>query len=1035
MHLSLLLRCLLPLLLLLSAAAQAIDAGRGLHQLQHTSWTVRDGAPDDIIVMTQGNDGYLWLGTHAGVSRFDGLRFAPLVARQGSFPDTVALALQRASDGGMWIGWQVGGISHVKDGVVRNFGEAQGLPPGAIWGFAIDGKGHVWAAGVAGVARFDGQRWQAMDTRHGYTAQKASAVFADRDGRVGVFSEQGLFVWQPQQARFAPPVGKLDLRAPPQRGRDGRLFLLELRGIRLIDSLERYDQLDHPWIYRDTSGTSGSMLVDSAGSLWFDSQHGLHRTRSSGNLAPQQRGVSSDTESFLPKDGLSNVLISSLCEDNEGNVWVATAGGLDRFREAGPVVLSGNLDPATPDPFRAQQLWPGANGAMWLSRRDDPFPLMLVDAHGAVLQSPQIGAITALAGAGASLWVGSAGALHELAASDGRRLRRIAYPADAAVLNTMRAIAVAGDGSIWAIFSGAGVFHYRNGAWRREPRLPGGGLRVPLTLLADREGRIWFSYPDGSLAMLASGRLHTYGPAQGLDIGQIGDLSQYQGQIWAGGQQGVAVWRNDRFVRLQTVPAAATQGVAGLLRARDGSLWLNAANGATHIAAGEVAHALHDPGHAMRARSYDAIDGLNGSISMLQSHSVAEAADGRIWFSRQSATFWFDPRNTPPPLPPPQVEILALQVDGVTVAPPDLQRLPAGTRDLQFTYNASSLGTPARLRFRYMLEGYDSNWQKAGSQRQVQYTGLGPGRYRFMVMAINGDGVSSEQAAQLSLRVLPAMYQTWWFHSLCGVLLLACLYGLLRWRLHRHEAQLQSRLEVQQAERERIARELHDTLLQGAQAMIVHFHLASLALSPDDPARGALQRALDNAESLLGEGRDQVHHLRTGDEAGMHWCDVLQREGERLAVQHGVRFRYSEEGTPAALRQDDAHEIYRIVSEAMRNAFRHARAQLIEVLVQYSCDGVEITVRDDGQGMPPAVMAHGQLPGHWGLPGMRERAARLGAQLTHSARPGAGGTQWHLWMPARNTPANWLCRCLPYWLRRRLVRRRACRSGVENAAP
>lgn len=269
-----------------------------------------------------------------------------------------------------------------------------------------------------------------------------------------------------------------------------------------------------------------------------------------------------------------------------------------------------------------------------------------------------------------------------------------------------------------------------------------------------------------------------------------------------------------------------------------------------------------------------------------------------------------------------------------------------------------------------------------------------------------------------------------WLKPLCWLLISAGAFVLLRWRLRRHDTQLKARLEVQHAERERIARELHDTLLQGTQAMILHFHMASLALAPGDPARAAMQQALDNAESLLREGRNQVHHLRTGEETDMPWCVVLQREGERLALQHGVRFRYGEHGDTTTLQQDDAHEIYRIVIEAMRNAFRHARAQLVEVLVSHDADSVDITVRDDGQGMPANVMHDGHLAGHWGLPGMRERAARLGAQLTHSTRLG-GGTQWHLRLPVHRTPGNWLTRCLPHWLRRRLTRR----SGVEDAAP
>ncbi|NHQ93227.1 sensor histidine kinase [Janthinobacterium lividum] len=1003
-----------------SPCGLAIDGARGLHQLQHTRWTPNEGAPDDIIVMTQGHDGFLWLGTHAGVSRFDGLRFEPVRARQGSFPDTVALALKRAADGGMWIGWQVGGISHVKDGVVRNYAEPQGVQAGAIWGFAIDGAGAVWAAGVSGISRFDGRRWQAMGPAQGYTAQKASAVFADRDGRIAVFSERGLFIWQAAQSRFAPPIGQLDLRAPPQQGPDGRIYLLEMRGIRIIDTLERYDQLDHRWIYRDTSGTSGSMLVDRAGTLWFDSQYGLHRTRSAGALAPQQLGISSDTESFLPRDGLSNVLVGSMCDDNEGNVWVSTYGGLDRFRQAAPVVLRTPGAPDVAEVFRTQEMLAGPAGAMWLSRDDVLGPLMLAQADGTVLRAPRVGPVSAILEASDGLWVAARASLQQLSATDGRVLRTVAYPSGAAAVKRMRAGVLAPDGSIWGVFSGAGVFQYRDGAWRREPLLPDGGAKVPLALLADTAGRLWLSYADGSVAMLAKGRLHTFGPAQGLDLGKIPMLSEYRGQVWAGGQRGVALWRGERFLALRSEPASVFEGVVGLLRARDGSLWLNHGSGAAHIPAAEVELALGDASHAMRATSYDAVDGLNGSIGMLHNRSVAEADDGKIWFSRQNATFWIDPRQAPAALPAPRVEIGALMADGRRVDIPASAglQLAAGTRDVQFQYNASSLGTPARLRFRYRLDGYDTQWQQAGERRLAQYTGLGPGSYRFEVMAENGDGVDST-LAQLPFRVLPAFYQTWWFRSLCAAALLAAAYGLYRWRLRQQGMRLRARLEAQQAERERIARELHDTLLQGTQAMILHFHNASMAVAADHPARAAMLRALDDADRMLGEGREQVHDLRAGENVGARWSAILRREGERLALLHGIAFRYGETGQARALRGAAAHEIYRIASEAMRNAFQHARAQLVEVRVDYARGGMQVDVSDDGQGLPPAVMARGHIPGHWGMPGMRERTAKLGARLSVRARDG-GGTQWRLRVPARQAwprKGGWLRRLLPPWRR------------------
>lgn len=998
-------------LMLASPCGLAIDAARGLHQLQHSSWTARDGAPDDITVMAQGHDGFLWLATHSGLMRFDGLRFEPIAARQGRFPDTVALGLKRARDGGMWVGWQVGGISHVKDGVVRNFGEAQGVRPGTIWGFAIDGAGAVWAAGASGVARFDGARWQMMGPAQGFTARKGSAVFADSDGQLGVFTEQGLFLWQPGQGRFAPPIGKLDLRAPPQQGPDGRIYLLELRGIRIIDSLAQYEQLNHPWIYRDTSGTSGSMLVDRQGTLWFDSQYGLHRTRSSGTLAPGALGISGDTESFLPKDGLSNELIGSLCDDNEGNLWVATYAGLDRFRQAAPVVLRARVEAGQPELFRAQQVLPGPDGAVWLSGTQAPSPLMLLRPDGQVLKSFDLQQVSSMMTVSEGLWMAVPGGLRLIDADNGRVLRSIAYPPEARAIGNTREMFHAPDGSLWGNFSGGGLFHYRDGVWQREPALREGKLNWPLAMLVDTADRVWLSYADGSVAMLDNGRLQRHGPAQGYAIGKTPGLFEHAGQVWLGGEHGLALWRDSHIVMLRSAQPGAFDGVVGLLRATDGSLWLNAASGAVHVAAAEVAQALRDPSYRMRSRTYDADDGVTGKIGMLHSQSIAEAGDGKIWFSRQSVTFWIDARQLPAALPAAQPEVSGLMIDGVAISGTDRQRLPAGTRDLQLTYNASSLGTPSRLQFHYLLDGYDRHWHSAGSRRQAQYTGLGPGSYRFKVMAFNGDGVASP-VAELSFRVLPAFYQTWWFRTLCALALLAALHAAFRWRVRRHGALLRARLEAQQAERERIARELHDTLLQGTQAVILHFHNASMDLPVHEPARDGMLRALDAADRMLAEGRDQVHQLRTGDADGEPWPAALQREGEQLAALHGVAFRYLESGLARALPAAASHEIGRIAGEALRNAFVHARATLIELEVRHARGMVQVDVRDDGTGLPPALVSGGQVAGHWGLPGMRERAAAIGAELVLMANQG-GGTHWRL-----RVPHNWLQRWKLRWRRR-----------------
>ncbi len=294
------------------------------------------------------------------------------------------------------------------------------------------------------------------------------------------------------------------------------------------------------------------------------------------------------------------------------------------------------------------------------------------------------------------------------------------------------------------------------------------------------------------------------------------------------------------------------------------------------------------------------------------------------------------------------------------------------------------------MRFRYKLEGSDKDWQDGGSAREALYTNLGPGRYTFRVMASNNDGVWNNTGAALDFTIRPAFYQTRWFYALCSLLCLVLCALLYRLRIHQVGAQIRARLEERLAERERIARELHDTLLQGVQALIWRFQTATDRLPPAEKTREVFEQSIERAEQLLTESRERVKDLRTPSSAAVELSQALATEGEHLALAGKARFTASVEGEWRGLHPIVREEAFLIAREALINAFRHAGAQHIEAEIHYSAGALQVRVRDDGCGIPPESYPSAQEPRHFGLLGMRERARRIRAELVVWSKAGVG---------------------------------------------
>jgi signal transduction histidine kinase len=383
---------------------------------------------------------------------------------------------------------------------------------------------------------------------------------------------------------------------------------------------------------------------------------------------------------------------------------------------------------------------------------------------------------------------------------------------------------------------------------------------------------------------------------------------------------------------------------------------------------------------------------------------VAKSADGKLWFPAGDGVSVVDPPHLPFNQLPPPVHIEQITADRKTYDAASNLRLPPLIRYLEIDYTAPSVVAPQKIHFRYKLEGEDRDWQDVGNRRQAFYTNLSPRNYRFRVAASNNSGVWNEAGASLNFSIAPAYYQTRWFQASCMAAFLGLLWALHRYRLHQIAQEFNVRLDERVNERTRIARELHDTLLQSFQGLMLRFQVAHDEL-PARPAeaRKTLENALDEAAQAITEGRDAVQGLRSSTVETNDLAQAIGSLGEELAGDESnpnrLECSVEVEGTPRDVNPILQDEIYRIAAEALRNAFRHAQARRIEVAIAYSDRQVRLRVRDDGKGIDSEVLEEQGRAGHWGLAGMRERAELIGGHLEIWSQQ-ESGTQVELNIPA-----------------------------------
>nr|WP_315250115.1 triple tyrosine motif-containing protein [uncultured Duganella sp.] len=1002
------------LLALLCCGAQpvsALEVQVALSDYQHDIWTGKDGAPGEVAAMAQTADGWLWIAGSNGLYRFDGLRFSRFEALSGEVaPRRPITALTALRDGDLLIGYIYGGMSLLSKGHLTHYPSLlNGKLIGPVSSAVRDADGVLWAATTTnGLLQLKDGAWRDVGPEMDLPKARLSNIIIDQYEQMWLAAGDQLMLLARGAQRFRAVLSgyqTVNLSAAP----DGRLWLDTHAQLIPVPPQHQGPDLPRPaWLAQAEGQENG--LFDRDGNYWMLGCPGVCRSDGAGLRASVVQTPIAHPDSKLDQPWQVSSLIGNLLfEDRDGNLWVGTQSGVERFRNKrlARTALSGGarvlLFARDVDGNALAMAKPG--GEVWRLR---------AGAAAELAERMPPGPVGGLANAadGALL---VAGASHiERRYRD--RSERIAYPADPADASSPSPVPVTrlmDDGrDLWLTISRRGTFRLHEGRWQPQAEL--GVPEGVFFLAAGAPGTVWFGYNDGLVLHYTPQGITRYAPRAEDDIGAITFLHAGAGVV-AAGAGGLAVLRDGAFQRLRAADPEVLLRISGMVIGADGDRWFNGGKGVVHVSAADWQAALAAPRQPLRYVLYGVLDGYPGFAATAGRQPSAMAdAQGQLWFAGAGGLAHLDSTRVPVLPPPPLVKMELLEAAGGRHL--DFSRplvLAPGTTAFRIEYTALSYSMPEALRFRYQLEGVDREWQDAGARRAVSYTNLGPGQYRFRVAAVNQFGQWNQQQSTLSVRILPTFTQTPLFFALCALAAAALLYLLYRWWLRQATLRLATRM----AERERIARALHDSFLQSVHGLTLSVQSVLGSLPAGSAAHQKIERVLRMADKVMEEGRDEVLDLRSGAMGDGDLAHGLTLVGEVLQESHRAVFSLRSAGQPRRLDEQVACECYSIGREALLNAFRHADAAAIQVELDYGDAQFSLRVLDDGKGIAPEVARKGSA-GHWGVTGMFERAGHIGGQVTLDNLDG-GGTRLLLSVPAARAyvaPAGWKRRWR-FWFR------------------
>ena len=936
---------------------------------------------DTVRAIAQTQDGFVWLGTNAGLVRFDGYEFVTFTKNDGSLPDNTVTALRTGASGALWIGTS-SGVARYAQGKFQIFTAKDGLPRGTIYSMVEDHAGVLWVVLGGRLCRFENGQFRTYPKSDLAPLESVGAVYEDSQRQLWVGGLNGILKREGDKFSvvFQPPES------------DGNIISAILKDAKGI------------W----AAGTRGLILIQPDGKV----------------------------RRFTTRDGLANNLIRALYEDRAGNLWVGTYGGLSR--RDGDRFVDLKMDDRDwvwclfED--RENDLWVGMNNAL-VRLRDDKFssfgrpegfpgdePIVVrqdqqsqlwVGYHdsGLLVMGPHKRRIyttrdglpsNEIFGVRVSrpgeLLIGTRAGLSRLR---GGRFMNYSMPhptGSSAVLDAIEDI----QGNLWAA-TASGVYELKGTTWTAVIGGNASSADYTVALIQTRGGQLWAGTLASGLWQLTDGatlkpRLFT--TANGLGSNQIRSLYEDpEGTLWIGTfGGGVSTLRDGTFRHYDTREGLLSDNVSHI--EDDGtSLWLSTDRGISRIPKRQFADFSSGTLKILEPANYGISDGLRSTQcapAFPAGGGGTLTSQGTLWFPTSNGLATIDPHALSPASPgdrtKPITHIVEVAVNGHAVDLSHAARIKPGAGRIQVRYSGIYLRAPERVRYSYKLEGLDHDWISAGSHRTIDYNPLPHGSYRFIVQAALADGASSQ--SQFGFEVLPRFYETWAFFFFCCVSMAGLAYGYHRLRL----AQIHSRFALVVEERTRLAREIHDTLAQSFVGISLQLDSVQEAFDAgSDAARQYLNHAQKMVRHSLTEARQSMATLRTNELSEQDFPATLMAAVPRWVAGRQVDLRLNVSQLHCKLPTELAQNLLRIAQEAVTNAVKHATAQVIRLDLDVENDILCLHVEDDGKGFEPSD-TFSVSGGHFGIVGMRERAKQIGGEFDLASRPG-GGTRVEVRIP------------------------------------
>jgi len=1022
---------------------------------------MENGLPQNTVpVLLQSRSGFLWAGTELGLARFDGVGFRIFDhATAAGFPDAEIRCLLDSRDGALWVGTS-DGVVRWQNGAATLLTKQEGLPSNGIESLSQTADGAVWTLTEAGLARWDGVRFQKPDgtnvpdgainsiaadssgglwigTTKGSAVYREGAWHAGPDatdggglghgsamvkslpgGDVLIASGHGLYA--SHDGKLSPIATGIAIPADDfsflDRLADGTVALASKSSVMLVakvDSANPKPLMQRFAVGKELPGSRiEAVYADREVCLWVGTNRGLARITAGGGA-----GLAT-VELMPPSDPLASNAVVSLLEDREGDIWAGTeTAGLHILRDSRFQIL-GSSDGLSSDATTAiVQDMHAAVPAIWIGTRNAGLNQVAIRPDGTRsvtamttangLNSDVILSLALAADDG--LWVGTPDGLNRIVGG----VVSSYTSADGLPDDFIRSVLAAPDGSVW-IGTRRGLTNLEHGHFQNYTARDGLGSDLVGALAMTPDGTLWIATLNG-LSRMHAGKIENFTTAYGLSSNVITALETAPGgMLWIGTQGGgLNLWDGRHFLKVNRIGATGAGALPAAIHAialeghnkddRD-HLWLATDTGLTRLemaALLECAKRQACDLHAARGVNFSTADGLRSREMSSNSHpTVGEAADGALWFTSPRGVVIVDPLHFPatPPAPPVAVERFA--VDDRDLSGGEAEnalRITAGALRFQFDYAGLSFAAPQKLRYQYMLEGFDHGWTDAGARRTAYYTNIPPGTYHFRVRAALGDAAfaSADDTASYAPReasvnfvLQPHYYQTLWFRAVALLAVAGLILLLFRGRVLRVEREFGAVM----GERNRIAREIHDTLAQGYVGISLQLEILGELLRHGraDAAAKHLKMTQEMVRDGLNDARQSIWALRSQD-TGEQTLPIRLRRLVETANGGGLEAHVEVYGAYRELPGDSEQEIMRIAQEAIQNVKKHADASHLGVRLEYDERSLTLTVADDGRGFDAGGQS-GSPQGHYGLTGMRERTELIGGEITIVSHPGMGAT-------------------------------------------